>query len=79
MSQTFEFYDTRASEAEAAAERADLIMVRERELRSAAVWRGLANQAKRVERDRIKAEEIRAIRRAEEAAALAEKALANEA
>lgn len=70
MSLTFDFYDVRARESEAAAERTDLIMVRERELRSAAVWRDLANQAQRIEIDRIKADEIRAASRAAEAAAI---------
>jgi len=73
VSQTFDFYDERAKEAEASAERADLVMVRERELRSAAVWRSLADQARKVEVSRIKAEEIRAERRAAEAAELAAK------
>jgi len=71
MSQTFDFYDARAREAAVEAERADLIMVRERALRAEKTWRGLANQAKKVERDRIKAEEIRQERRAAEAAELA--------
>lgn len=74
MSQTFDFYDARAREAAAEAERADLIMVRERALRAEKTWRGLANQAKKVERDRIKAEEIRQERRAAEAAELAARA-----
>ncbi|MBT2134524.1 hypothetical protein KK137_09280 [Croceibacterium sp. LX-88] len=71
MSQTFEFYDSRAREAAAEAERADLVMVRERALRAEKTWRGLAAQAKKVERDRVKAEEVRAERRAAEAALLA--------
>ncbi len=79
MGSTFEFYDERATEAEAAAERSDLIMVRERELRSAAVWRSLAEQARKVEVSRVKAEEIRAERRAAEAAELEARALAAEA
>jgi len=74
MSQTFDFYDARAREAASEAERADLIMVRERALRAEKTWRGLANQAKKVERDRIKAEEIRQERRAAEAAELAARA-----
>ena len=78
MASTFEFYDERARDAEAAAERADLIMVRERELRSAAVWRSLAEQARKVEVSRVKAEEIRAERRAAEAAELAARAVAAE-
>jgi len=71
VSQTFDFYDERAKDCEAAADRADLVMVRERELRSAAVWRTLAEQARKVEVSRVKAEEIRAERRAAEAAELA--------
>lgn len=69
MRQTFDFYDTRAREAETAAEQAKLVMVRERELRSASVWRGLANQARRTEIGRAKADGIRAARRAAEAVA----------
>ncbi|WP_126174001.1 hypothetical protein [Altericroceibacterium xinjiangense] len=74
MSQTFEFYDIRAKESEAAAQNAGLAMVRERELRSAATWRGLADRAHQIERDRTKAEEARGERRAAEAADLAAKA-----
>ena len=74
MSQTFDFYDARARESEAAANMAELVMVRERELRSAAVWRSLAEQARKVEVSRVKAEEIRIERRAAEAAELAAKA-----
>ena len=77
MSQTFQFYDARAKESAAEAEKAELVMVRERAERSAAVWRSLANQAKKVERDRAKAELVRAERRAaeaEEAARIAEAA-----
>lgn len=67
MSQTFDFYDARASEAEAAAERAELANVRDRELRSAAVFRQLANQARKVDVDRKKADAERVERRAAEA------------
>jgi hypothetical protein len=67
VSQTFDFYDARARDAEAAADRADLDNVRDRELRSAAVFRQLANQAQKVERDRRKADTDRAERRAAEA------------
>ena len=77
MSQTFQFYEARAKESAAEAEKAELVMVRERAERSAAVWRSLANQAKKVERDRAKAELVRAERRAaeaEEAARIAEAA-----
>ena len=66
MSQTFDFYDARAREAATEAENAPLVMVRERALRAEKTWRGLANQARKIERDRAKAEEIRAERRAAE-------------
>ena len=72
MSQPFEFDDARARDAAAEADSAELVMVRERALRAEKTWRGLANQAKKVERDRVKAELVRAERRAAEAAALAE-------
>ena len=68
MSQTFDFYDERAREAAAAADRTDLVMVRERELRSAKAWREMADRALLLEAERIKAEGIRAARRAAEAA-----------
>ena len=68
MSQTFEFYDARANEAAAEAEKATLDNVRDRNLRAEKTWRGLANQARRVLIDRAKAEEERAERRAAEAA-----------
>ena len=48
MSQTFEFYDTRAKEAAAEADKADLENVRDRCLRAEKTWRGLANQARKV-------------------------------
>src|SRR5690606_38020074 len=59
ISQTFDFYDTRAREAAAEADRAELVMVRERALRAEKTWRTLANQARKVERDRAAAEEVR--------------------
>ena len=68
MSQTFEFYDARAKEAAAEAEQATLDNVRERNLRAEKTWRGLADQARKVLRDREKAEVERAERRAREAA-----------
>lgn len=71
MNQTFEFYDARAKESEAAAECAGLDMVRDREMRSAATWRGLANKAEQTERDRVKAAEARVERRTAEGAQLA--------
>ena len=66
MSQTFEFYDQRAKAAEAEADLAVLDNVRERELRSAKAWREMANRALTIEAERIKADEIRAARRAAE-------------
>ena len=44
MSQTFEFYDTRAREAAAEADAATLDNVRDRNLRAEQTWRGLAEQ-----------------------------------
>ena len=67
MSQTFDFYDARAREAAAEAESAQLIMVRERALRAEKTWRGLANQARKVADDRVKAEQERTARREAEA------------
>ena len=68
MAQTFDFYNARAEEADVSAQNATLDNVRERSLRSAQVWRSLANQAKEVERERAKAAQIRAERKAQEAA-----------
>ena len=67
MVQTFEFYNARAQDAAAEAKAAELVMVRERALRAEGVWRSLANQARKVEVDRAKAERERAARRAAEA------------
>lgn len=66
MSQTFEFYDERARAAEDAADRAELDNVRERELRSARAWRGMADRQLQIDAERAKAEQIRAARRAAE-------------
>jgi hypothetical protein len=63
MSQTYQFYSQRAEEAAADAAVATLDNVRERALRSEKTWRGLAEQARKVELDRVKAEAIRAKRR----------------
>jgi len=52
MSQTFEFYDSRARDAATEAEAAKLDNVRDRALRSEAAWRQLANRARQIERDR---------------------------
>lgn len=79
MSQTFHYYDERAREAEAEAAKADLVNVRERAERSAAVFRQLANQARKVAVDRVKAEEIRIERRAAEAEESARNAAARAA
>jgi hypothetical protein len=66
VSQTFEFYDQRARAAEAEADRAVLDNVRERELRSARAWRGMAERQKLIDAERVKADDIRAARRAAE-------------
>ena len=67
MSQASDFYDARADDAEAAAGRAQLENVRDREMRSAAVFRMLADNARKVDIDRAKAEFIRRERQAAEA------------
>jgi hypothetical protein len=66
MSQTFEFYDQRAKAAEAAADEAELDNVREREMRSARAWRGMADRQRMIDTERVKADEVRAARRAAE-------------
>lgn len=66
MSQTFEFYDQRAKAAQAEADKALLDNVRERELRSARAWRGMADRQLMVDAERVKADEVRAQRRAAE-------------
>lgn len=68
MAQTYEFYCERANEAAALADRATLDNVRERELRSEKTWRGLAEQARKTAEERVKADTVRAERRAAEAA-----------
>ncbi len=72
MSQTFEFYDARAREAAAEAEKATLDNVRDRNLRADKTWRKLADQASRVLAERHKAEQERTARREAEAEAEAE-------
>jgi hypothetical protein len=67
MSQASDFYDARADDAEAAAGRAELENVRDREMRSAAVFRLLADNARKVDIGRAKAESIRRERQAVEA------------
>lgn len=66
MSQTFEFYDERARAAAAEADRAVLPRVRERALRSATAWRGMADRQLLIEAERVKADQARAERRAAE-------------
>lgn len=66
MAQTYEFYNERADEAAALADLATLDNVRERELRSEKTWRGLAEQARRTAEERVKADRVRAEKRAAE-------------
>jgi hypothetical protein len=68
MADTYKFYQERADAAAAAAEKATLDNVRDRELRAEKTWRGLANQAKSVAVQREKVEQEKAERRALEAA-----------
>lgn len=63
MAQTYEFYRDRADAASAAAEKATLANVRDRELRAAKTWRGLAEQARKTANEREKAVAIRNARR----------------
>lgn len=71
MSQSYEFYMERADAAAAAADKAMLDNVRERELRAEKTWRGLADQARAVAVQRAKAEREKAEQRAQEKAAQA--------
>ena len=48
MAHSYEFYDARAKEAAAEANKAKLDNVRDRALRAAQTWRGLADQARQV-------------------------------
>ena len=66
MSQTFDFYEERAQHAEAEADKAVLDNVRERELRSARAWRGMADRQLMIDAERVKADHARAERRAAE-------------
>ena len=59
MSVSFEFYESRADEAAQEAKKATLLNVKERHLRAEKTWRGLAEQALRVKRDREKAEKLK--------------------
>ncbi|MBX7459796.1 hypothetical protein [Qipengyuania huizhouensis] len=63
MSQTYEFYSTRAEEAAADAKAAELANVRDRALRSEKTWRGLAEQARSVAEQRRKLEREKAAER----------------
>ncbi len=73
MSQNYRFYQQRADEAAADAKSSTLENVRERHERAEKTWRGLAEQARKVEHDREKAKEDRRVRiEAEEAEAAAE-------
>ncbi|MGI8944189.1 MAG: hypothetical protein ACR2FJ_08190 [Qipengyuania sp.] len=67
MSQTYDFYYARAQESAAEAKAATLANVRERALRSEATWRGLANQARAVAKQREKIEREKAEQRELEA------------
>nr|WP_137677734.1 hypothetical protein [Parerythrobacter lutipelagi] len=71
MAQTYDFYMERAKEAATAAGKAQLDNVRDRELRAEKTWRGLADQARAVAKQREKIEREKAEQRAadEEAAA----------
>ena len=68
MSQGFEFYQARAEESAAEARAAVLDNVRDRALRSEATWRALADQARAVAKERLRVENEKSVRRAEEAA-----------
>ncbi|MFO6445997.1 hypothetical protein ACLBKU_02515 [Erythrobacter sp. NE805] len=73
MAQTYEFYCERADAAAALAEEATLDNVRERELRSERTWRGLAEHARKIAEERLKADAQRLERRAAEDALAAER------
>ena len=75
MSQSYAFYDQRARDAAAEADKATLDNVRDRNLRAEKTWRALADQAHKVEGDRAKAAKVRQERldrEADEAADLLE-------
>ena len=67
MSHTFEFYDQRAKEAATEAKNAKLANVRDPARRAAKTWRGLAQQAKEVARNRRRNEELKRSRQQAEA------------
>jgi len=54
MRQCYEFYCARADQAAAAADKAELANVRDRELRAEKTWRGLAEHARAVAEERAK-------------------------
>ena len=54
MAQSYEFYCARADQAAAAAQKAELANVRDRELRAEKTWRGLADHARAVAEERAK-------------------------
>ncbi|GAB5349820.1 hypothetical protein [Alteriqipengyuania sp. 357] len=54
MAQSYEFYCARADQAAAAAKKAELANVRDRELRAEKTWRGLADHARAVAEERAK-------------------------
>ncbi len=74
MAQSYEFYIERADAASAAAKKAELDNVRDRELRAEKTWRGLAEQARKTAHEREKADAARVARREAEAEAEAEAA-----
>ncbi|RIV85741.1 hypothetical protein [Aurantiacibacter zhengii] len=59
MSQNYHFYKQRAEEAATDADGAELENVRERHLQAEKTWRGLAEQARKVEEDRAVAKQER--------------------
>ena len=69
MAQTYEFYSERADAAAAAAKKATLDNVRQRELRAEKTWRGLAEQARKSVIAREKADAERIAKREAEALA----------
>lgn len=64
MSQSYEFYAERAREAAEEADAATLDNVRERNLRAHKTWSALAEQARKVRDDRVRAEAARDAQRA---------------
>ncbi|WAT17649.1 hypothetical protein OZN62_12125 [Aurantiacibacter sp. MUD11] len=62
MSQGYQFYMEQAEKAATDAKDATLENVRDRHLRAEETWRGLAEQSRKVEEDRVKAKEERRLR-----------------